>query len=101
MVHISAVAIAVIALVHDDRGAWTEIGFHERSGLVEISDFGAGENETEGIPKSVHRQMNLGRHAGARAAHRLGELATGRVRPMGMHAHRGAVDHQIFIVPQT
>ena len=98
LVHISADGVAVVAFVHDDVGTRAQVGTQEGLGLVEVGNVGAGENEAEGITQGVAGEMNFGGEAGFGAAHRLGELATGRASAMGVHAHRRAVDEQILVV---
>lgn len=43
--------------------------------------------------------MNFGGQAGAGARHRLGGLTAGGVGSVGMHPHRGAINHHGFVVP--
>lgn len=96
--HISADGVAVVSLVHDGAGARAQVGLEQRLGLIEVGHVGAGENKPEGITERVTGQMNFGGETGAGAGHRLGGLTAGRIGPVSMHAHGGAIDHAVFVV---
>jgi len=98
LVHISADGIAVVALVHDRAGVGFEVGAQQWFALIVVGNVGAGEEETQRIAQRVTGQMDLCRETGLRAAHRLSELTARWSGGVLMHAHRGAIDHQVLVV---
>lgn len=100
LVHISADGVAVVALVHDGKGAGAQMALEQGFGLNEVGDVRAGEHEAQRITERVTGQMDLGGQAGAGAAHRMRDLPSGRVGCVRVYPHRSAVDHQVFIIPR-
>jgi len=88
----------MVALVHDGEGGGSQMSPQERQNLIEVRNVGAGENEAQQIVESIAGQMDLGGQAGAGSSHRLGELPARRVGTVDVNAHRGAVDHEVFVV---
>lgn len=98
LVHISTEGIAVVAFVHDDRGAGPHMGAHQRFGLVDVGDVGASQDKSQRITQGVAGHVDLGRYAGPGPAHRLRQRASGRTRSMRVNTHRRAVDQHMLAV---
>ena len=101
LVHISADGVAVVSLVHDGEGGGVQVDFEQGLGLIEVGHVCAGEHEAQRVTEGVARHVDLGREAGARTAHGLGQLTAGGVRPVCMHAHGGAVHHERPVITQA